>query len=168
MNETEMWLYCFLSGNGVRFELPTEDDWYRATVPDGKVSWTGGPGQGQEDLYRPDEAASPLGCLEQYQWCRNPDLGQCGTLGSSSNAIYSAAPWFDLTSEDLDNHFDNPGRIIPQTKLGSLLIWAHLTLNSVNSVVKLSDTLGTGTLASQMSIDQGFIVNVPKINGRLT
>ncbi|KAK7994442.1 cytochrome p450 protein [Apiospora marii] len=151
----------FLSGNGVLFAPPTKDDWYRATVPDRKVSYMGGPGQ--QNLYRPDEAASPLGCLEQFQWCRDPDLGQCGTLDSASNAIYSAAPWFDLTSEDLDNHFANAtGRLIPQTRLGSLLMWASMTLDMVNSVTMLVETLGAAILASQTSLGQGFIVNVPK------
>ncbi|KAK8121693.1 hypothetical protein PG984_010363 [Apiospora sp. TS-2023a] len=143
INETETWRYSSFQV----MELDSNRQ-PKTTVP--------------EDIYRPDEAASPLGCLEQFQWCRDPDLGHCGTLDSSWNAIYSAAPWFDLTSEDVDNHFANAGKSIPQTRHGSLLLWTYLTLGSSGGLASLTENLGPGTLASQTLLSEGFIVDVPQ------
>ncbi|KAK7915223.1 cytochrome p450 protein [Apiospora marii] len=133
----------FLSGNGVKFQTSTKDDWYRATVPLERyhapisainTSW-----------FRPEEAASPLACVEQYQWCRDPATGQCGKLMGSYDALYSAAPRFDMTLEDL-----SPSRPTVQTKLGSRLVWAYYTLFiSENSLTGIVDTLGPALLVSQ-------------------
>ncbi|KAK8017269.1 hypothetical protein PG991_008345 [Apiospora marii] len=98
----------FLSGNGLIFVPQANDDWYRATVPNGRVYH-----ENVTDMlksYRPEEAASPLGCVEQYQWCRDPSRGQCGDLASSLDATYSAAPWFGLTDKDLDP--ERPTRLV--------------------------------------------------------
>lgn len=65
-------------------------------------------------------AASAMGCVQQFQWCRDPNQGQCGDLAGRLDAVYSAGHWFNLTKEDME-----PGRPVPKTKLGSLLIWAY-------------------------------------------
>ncbi|KAK7931183.1 cytochrome p450 protein, partial [Apiospora marii] len=52
----------FLSGNGVYFVSPTDDDWYRANVADGYVMITSH--SDNQTVYRPQEAAPPLGCIE--------------------------------------------------------------------------------------------------------
>ncbi|KAK8103523.1 cytochrome p450 protein, partial [Apiospora kogelbergensis] len=136
----------FLQGNGVRFLSRTEDDWYRGTAPDG---------QGE---YLPEEAASPLGCIDQFQWCRDPSQGQCGNLTNQYDALYSAAPFFNLTREELD-----PDRPIARTEAGSLLLWAYYMLFNAYSLSGLIDILGPASLASQITVVQGLVFN-PKEN----
>ncbi|KAK8086641.1 hypothetical protein PG994_001615 [Apiospora phragmitis] len=68
---------AFLSGNGVYLFSRTDDDWYKATVNTATLSSASNPDQA---LYRPEEAASPLGCVQQFQYCRDPTKGQCGSL----------------------------------------------------------------------------------------
>ncbi|KAF9634759.1 hypothetical protein BFW01_g5654 [Lasiodiplodia theobromae] len=59
----------FLSTNRYPFVGNSSDIWYSANtpVPDEDSKWTTVP------LYQSDEAASPLGCAEQHQYC-NPSL----------------------------------------------------------------------------------------------
>ncbi|KAK8135908.1 hypothetical protein PG984_003848 [Apiospora sp. TS-2023a] len=151
--EGDMTLF-FLSGNGVYFLSPTEDDWYRATVPASTFRRKNMTSLG--DKYRPDEAASPLGCVEQYQWCRDPAQGQCGELTGQTDALRSAGPLFGLTHQDLD--LDRP---ISQSKLGTLLIWAYLMLGS-RSLDGFVDSLGPSSLASVVSLSQGSIIRIEK------
>lgn len=145
----------FLSGNGVHFMSRTEDDWYRATVPGGIYRTPEVPDN--QTWYRPEEAASPLGCVEQFQWCRDPVRGECGKLAGRIEAIVSAAPWFGLTDELKSE------RPTAKTKIGSCFIWAFLM--QVNSGATLSwiiDTLGPASLASQRSVQQGAATGIEK------
>ncbi|KAK8112236.1 uncharacterized protein PG998_008693 [Apiospora kogelbergensis] len=128
----------WLSGNGLFFIPQVDDPWYRATVHDGYVTGTNNHTEVRIDQYRPEEAASPLGCVEQYQWCRDPSRGQCGDLDGKLGAIYSAAAWFNLTSEDLD----------PFRPSGAL-----------EGVI---DTLGPNSLASHFMVREGTAGNLAK------
>ncbi|KAK7926623.1 hypothetical protein PG985_003621 [Apiospora marii] len=146
----------FLSGNGVGFDTPSEDDWYRVNVVGGTRNIIGEPEEKAESkaFFRPREAASPLGCVEQYQWCRDPASNQCGNLSGLLDALYSAAHWFDLTSEDLDA--DRP--ILP-SNLGSLFQWAYLVLfNHGAMLTHLIETLGPTSIVSQTQ--QSFIYRI--------
>ncbi|KAK8128950.1 hypothetical protein PG984_010058 [Apiospora sp. TS-2023a] len=146
----------FLSGNGVNFESPSKDDWYQVTVASGGSTLILKPGEDGESkaLFRPSEAASPLGCVEQYQWCRDPSLAQCGNLSGLTDALYSAASWFGLTSKDLE-----PERPILPTKMGSLLQWAHQILFKHGAVLPhLIETLGPTSILSQTQ--QSFIFRI--------
>lgn len=141
----------FLSGNGVQFLSLADDDWYRATVPTGHLKTS-------EDFvavdgYRPEEAVSPLGCVEQFQWCRDPDQGQCGNLGSAFDALHSAAPLFNLTTKDLES--DRP---MSQSRPGTLLLWAYFTLFVTDTILPaVVSTLGPASLASTALLQQGVI-----------
>ncbi|KAK8054211.1 hypothetical protein PG996_013512 [Apiospora saccharicola] len=129
----------FLSGNGIYFTSPTDDDWYRANR-----------------RYRPQEAASPLGCIQQWQFCRDPARGQCGNLANRFDALYSAAPWFDLTSDDMES-----SRPIPKTRSGSLLLWLFFTLmETVTSLHGIITTLGPTSLASQAFLQSGTMMRI--------
>ncbi|OTA96309.1 hypothetical protein M434DRAFT_375138 [Hypoxylon sp. CO27-5] len=77
----------FLSGNGVAFTESSHDDWYRATAPYGNVSSEGF--AGQHYMYRMSEAASPLGCIEQYQLCTTSPAW-CSPLASLSDTHEAA------------------------------------------------------------------------------
>ncbi|KAI0449692.1 hypothetical protein F5B21DRAFT_517984 [Xylaria acuta] len=68
-----------LSGNGVLFAAPSSDEC--------------------EQLYLPLEPGSPLGCVEQFQFCRK-DTQNCGPLTSFHDAITGAAPFFNTTHDE--------------------------------------------------------------------
>ncbi|KAK8016813.1 cytochrome p450 protein [Apiospora rasikravindrae] len=143
----------FLSGNGVIFEAPIDDDWYRATAKLYNATYAG---QEPRPEYHPEEAASPLGCLEQFQLCRDPALGQCGNLGGIFDSISSAAPVFNWTDWD-----STPSRPISKTKLGSLFVWIYLMqFNSAISLTGIADSLGPASLASQTFVGQGYIDSI--------
>lgn len=86
----------FLSGNGVYFEGPTDDPWYRGFIPGNTIHFASNTEE-TRTVYRPDEAASPMGCIQQYQYC-NADR-QCGELTSFTDAMASAAPLLNTTLE---------------------------------------------------------------------
>ncbi|KAK7991436.1 hypothetical protein PG988_000230 [Apiospora saccharicola] len=144
----------FLSGNGIYFTSPTDDDWYRANVSDGKIVLS--INSDTQRRYRPQEAASPLGCIQQWQFCRDPARGQCGNLANRFDALYSAAPWFDLTSDDMES-----SRPIPKTRSGSLLLWLFFTLmETVTSLHGIITTLGPTSLASQAFLQSGTMMRI--------
>jgi hypothetical protein len=80
-----------------------DDDWYRATTPRIDITRDNVITMGTIQTYMPAEAASPLGCLEQWQWCNSafPRESGCGPLAGMFDAIYGAAPLFNLTAADL-------------------------------------------------------------------
>ncbi|KAI8630387.1 hypothetical protein F5Y19DRAFT_474166 [Xylariaceae sp. FL1651] len=141
----------FLSGNGILFSEPSNDTWYHATTP-GAVYTSSGFGSLQG--YRLNEAASPMGCVEQYQWCNNayPKESGCGPLGSLFDSIYGAAPLFNLTAKDLDN---NARGSINET--GERLFWPALMLGNGLYITQASVVfqLGTKSLASRKSLYGG-------------
>ncbi|KAK8072789.1 hypothetical protein PG996_006137, partial [Apiospora saccharicola] len=152
----------FLSGNGVGFLSPAEDEWYRAAAIDTTYDVLGT--EGNQTNYRPLEAASPLGCVERFQWCRDPDLGQCGDLDSALTSLESAARWFNLPDDVIGSiasiEHDRP---IPQTKLGAILTWAALTHYPTGSTLQqIIETLGAPSLASQIYVRQNTVWSIKK------
>ncbi|KAL2277331.1 hypothetical protein FJTKL_00051 [Diaporthe vaccinii] len=79
-------------------------------------------------VYQPEEAASPMGCVKQFQFC-NPSLSsnKCGPLASWADAQNYAAPLFGITTEDFDNVIDPPTSNLISGNLtsgiGGLRIW---------------------------------------------
>ncbi|KAK8122893.1 hypothetical protein PG984_011563 [Apiospora sp. TS-2023a] len=140
----------FLSGNGVNFADSGEDDWYRATA---RLYNSTSDAELRRE-YRTDEAASPLGCVEQFQLCRDPALGQCGDLGGGYDAVVSAAPWFNMTPADFgfQNRPTSPGQS------GSLLSWVYLMLfSNAITIPVIVDKLGPTSLASHDFVGQGYL-----------
>ncbi|KAH8885562.1 hypothetical protein GQ53DRAFT_845545 [Thozetella sp. PMI_491] len=107
----------FLVGNGVRFKQKMDDDWYRATVPGPQTFY--GNVNGTETSYQPAEAASPMGCVQQYQYCNTmlPPESRCGPLGSYYDAALGAGPLFNLTAEQI---WDNN---TADSQLASQFLW---------------------------------------------
>ena len=101
-------------------------------------------------------SAAPIGCVERYQWCRDPAQGQCGELAGQVDALRSAGPLFGLTDQDLG--LDRP---TSQSKLGSLLIWAYLMLGSQN-LDGFIDSLSTSSLAFVISLSQSSVLRIEK------
>ncbi|KAJ3566505.1 hypothetical protein NPX13_g7103 [Xylaria arbuscula] len=141
----------FLSGNGVPFGQLMDDGWYRAT--DFLTTISHSLASGAEKVYRPSVAASPMGCVEQWQWCNSAyprDTG-CGPLAGQSDALYGAATPFNLTGEDL-----YPDRPLSSEALGTRLIWpALLTLGYPTALPSLLGHLGSKSLASQSRLYSG-------------
>ncbi|KAL1649471.1 hypothetical protein SLS58_001526 [Diplodia intermedia] len=95
----------FLSGNQVIYTVPTNDTWYRgntsipakAPLPplllapssSPETQQDGGGGSSDSQYYISSEAASPLACAVQEQYCsgRLPPDRRCSLLGSSADAL---------------------------------------------------------------------------------
>ncbi|KAI0150240.1 hypothetical protein GGR57DRAFT_514510 [Xylariaceae sp. FL1272] len=148
---------AFLSGQGVLFQEIFDDDWYRAIVFRKNVSSNGV--AGSLPAYGLENSASPIGCVEQYQWCNSAysrDVG-CGPLASRYDALYGAAALFNLTSEDLD-----PERPISSSEPGSRLIWPVLTLFTYPvQISRIWSHLGVASLASQSRLYDGLQNSIP-------
>lgn len=144
----------FLSGSGVLFSASTEDAWYRATVPERLFKAVGDNAAAQS--YHPEEAASPLGCVQQFQFC-NPALPrgkQCGPLGSWRDATLGAATLFDLTAEELMSNSTGSGRSSSQ------FLWWTAAIGSLDpsAVVRV---LGPQALISVQSMFSGVQAPLP-------
>lgn len=147
----------FLSGNGVRFYEPVDDDWYRATA-EGK-NLTSFTNTGSRTSYQPVEAASPLACAEQWQWCNSNyrDESGCGPLGSGLDAIYGASHLFNISEDVWES-----GRPSSNTSTGAHAIWQILIESigdlSVNWAIK---QLKTSALTSRLSSFNGLQYALP-------
>lgn len=131
-----------LVGNGVWFLESTDDDWYGATIPYIKLSTS--PNETTQ-TYIMENAASPLGCIQQYQFCHTAltDSGGCGPVGSFADALLGTV---QLTSSD---------RV--KTDLG----WVFQQM----ATARLSDPLrilGQQALASQNRFYCGVQSSVPR------
>jgi hypothetical protein len=146
----------FLSGNGVRYDQPMNDEWYRAMVDFGSIFWTT---DQKKEVYIPDEAASPMGCVEQYQWCNAAyptDIG-CGPLASFADASTKVAPLFNVTEDTLAA--DRPSS---SSEVGTRLIWpamilAHYSFDIRNLIMHL----GPQALQSQARFFNGIQGSLP-------
>ncbi|KAK9415840.1 hypothetical protein SUNI508_10140 [Seiridium unicorne] len=149
---------AFLSGSQVSFNEKMDDDWYRATTP--WQSYYNTESSGRKQTYHPDVSASPMGCLEQWQWCNSafPRNQGCGPLGSYLDALYGAAPLFgNLTSEDLD--VDRPSSSDPTR---NRFLWPTLVaFQYPTRLSHLLGTLGAKSLASQSRLFSGIQLALP-------
>lgn len=134
------------------------EDWYRPVIPWGHIYTTAN--SGEQVAYRPDVSASPMGCLEQWQWCNSeyPRDRGCGPLASYWDAVYGAAPLFNLSSQDLD-----PFRPSSSSATGTRLIWPFLLIYEYpNRLAALLGSLGTKSLESQTRLFSGIQFQIPE------
>lgn len=148
----------YLSGAGVRFTQLMDDDWYRATIPSEAIYAL--EKSGQRPTWRPDVSASPMGCLEQFQWCNSAysrDRG-CGPLASFSDSIYGAAQSFNVTMEDLAAE-----RPLSSHAASARFIW-HLLARQASpmNLGSLLGALGTKSLASQSKFFSSIQFRLPQ------
>ncbi|XXG93941.1 hypothetical protein Hte_000191 [Hypoxylon texense] len=142
----------FLSGNGVGFIQPMDDGWYQVTTPWRTIRSTGGSGSTQS--YRPNEAALPMGCVEKWQWCNSayPRETGCGPLASGYDAMFGAAPLFNLTVKDFD-----PSRPVSPTEPGNRLVWPAIMFWGYPSTLpSILRHLGARALESQTRLSDGL------------
>lgn len=147
----------FLSSNGIEFWDKTDDPWYRATVPGDRV-YTQNISEGIV-VYQPEEAASPLGCVSQYQFC-NPSLSSnnCGPLVSWSDVQRESASLFGITTEDWDDG------VFPTTSntMGSRFVWLTQVLGlGQASIPSLIMQLGQDALTSLKYFNSGTMGPLP-------
>lgn len=147
----------FLTSNGIEFWDAVTDPWYRATIPGAMVHMTT---SGKEIMvYQSEEAASPMGCVRQYQFC-NPSLSShtCGPLASWDDAQKEAAPLFGISTEDWDNlNFPPTGN-----NIGSRYVWLMYLLASAQTNIEESiGTLGPESLTSLKHLSSGTMGALP-------
>jgi hypothetical protein len=113
----------------------------------------------------PEEAASPLGCVEQWQWCNSAysrELG-CGPLAWMQDAFAGALPFFNLAREMLDDE-----RPPANTSAGTRLIWPALVQYAGSAQVGWAvEELKTSVLASQSVLVGGVQYPLPKNQWKL-
>ncbi|KAF7541498.1 hypothetical protein G7054_g522 [Neopestalotiopsis clavispora] len=93
----------YLSPDGVVFDQPMQDDWYRVQSPgDGPFELP--TFQDSKDYWVMDEPATPLGCVMQHQYCNLalPEGSDCGPLASFFDAALYAEPLFNSSYNELD------------------------------------------------------------------
>lgn len=150
-------LLIFLTSNGIEYYDITNDPWYRATIPADTImtEYTG------DDVvvYQPEEAASPMGCVRQFQFC-NPSLSSnnCGPLASWADAQVEAAPLFGITKEDYQSE------VAPTTSnnIGSRYVWLLTVLTFAQaSIGDVIYSLGPEALTSLKYLNQGIMGPLP-------
>lgn len=146
----------FLIGNGIRFYEPTEDAWYRGTAVGDAIFANGL--EGTRTIYWPEEAASPLGCVQQVQFC-NTVLEQdkrCGPLAAWNDALFESAYLFNMTGAQLFSDY------YPTDATASRFLWlAEQLQNAATSLEILLPTLGPEALASKANLAQGIMGRLP-------
>lgn len=144
----------FLSGNGMSFLEPTDDPWYRGSIPWTNITQTGynKTGDWKKTVYRPDEAASPMGCIQQYQYCNAEH--KCGQLASFYDAMTTAAPFLNTSMEQIGGYTNVSGQASSQFNWFEQIIYAGLDLP------KLVRFLGSAALASRRSFEVGYFAQI--------
>lgn len=143
----------FLSGNGVNFWEQTDDPWYRGNVT-GTTALHHMYGYIENHtVYRPEEAASPMGCIQQYQYC-NADF-KCGNLASDSDAIVSAAPLFNTTLEETRGNTNVSGPV------SSRFAWFHKIMSTSYELNSLITGFGSKFLESRVHLSEGYMGILP-------
>ncbi|KAG8158806.1 hypothetical protein KVR01_011249 [Diaporthe batatas] len=145
----------FLSGNGIQFFEKSNDPWYRGTLPGDRAVSPGA--DGENSLYIPEEAASPMGCVQQFQFC-NPSLSSnsCSPLGSWTDAQLEAAHLFgiSISGDDERDSFEN-------NAIGSRYQWLLTILASVDIISAVINSLGPDALTSMDSLSNGLMGPLP-------
>lgn len=147
----------FLSSNGIEFYGITNDPWYHATVPGDAVYVTDM--NGTLLVYQQEEAASPLGCLQKFQFC-NPSLSsnRCGPLASWADAQVESAPLFGIPTEQ----FVAENAPTLNSSISSRYEWFILLLTSTHATIgNIIVDLGPDALTSIKYLSHGYMGTLP-------
>lgn len=143
----------FLVGNSVIYTEKTIDPWYRGTVPGPEwTSYTVGMTSSQM-AYTPEEAASPLGCLQKYQIC-NIDASHCGPLTGLFDYQYKSANAFNLSEEFVERSIFEEGNALGQRFLWFTGVMGYATTICVKDTLA---QLGAFSLSSQNAMRHGVM-----------
>ena len=123
----------FLSSNGMPFIKSTTDDWYSATTEFRNMSLPPYYNQSAQ-AYLQDEPASPLGCVEQRQFCSPRNQGEdgqplCTPLTGIWEIPYVTEPIVKSPDGEL-NHFKWFHNVAtsPQDTINHLVSFLHATI----------------------------------------
>lgn len=146
-------MIAFLVGNGVRYSEKSTDPWYRGTVPSQLWRFLS-PNSTEQVAYSPDEAASPLGCLQKYQIC-HVDENHCGPLTGFYDYQFQSASIFNISEEAMysDELF------VENNPLGQRFQW-FTGIMIYGGSIDISDTLsqiGAYSLSSQSFMREGLM-----------
>ncbi|OTA62231.1 hypothetical protein K449DRAFT_433887 [Hypoxylon sp. EC38] len=150
-------IIVFLSGNGILFDKQSGDAWYRTRTYSRNLTSTGA--SGKTHAYQFDEAASPLGCVQQYQWCNPSYSGTsgCGPLASFSDAADGALPFFNLSK---NQEIGEQDRAYLNSAVGARFLWMMIAQRSLDDVNGVVAQMGAKSLASQSSLSSGIQMNI--------
>lgn len=138
----------FLSANGITFANKTEDAWYKATKPWKSYIEFFGPNPQRLPAYMQNEPASPLACIEQWQYC-NPNLPEpdrCAPLSSFLDAGDKGLELFGY-DEKIYNWF--------------FWIYAIITSGAGGGISEVVDVLGAQALTSRDRLSGGYQRTIP-------
>lgn len=131
---------------------PTNDPWYRGTLPlDQGFNTTSGP----RTVYFSDEAASPMGCAERYQYCDSNK--NCGSLTNFADALYSAMALYDINLRPDSGADANRGLAAEASRFQ--LFQASLASTGLQSLLT---GLGPSSLLSLEHLFQGMMGPLPE------
>lgn len=136
-----------LAANGVLHTRPSGDEWYRISPTSSSIGTTGPNGSRPQTYYPPLEEASPLGCADQWQFCRQT-AENCGPLGSFRDAVTGAAPIFNTTEDDLAS-MTYSGTAAAQ------FYYLSTVIGKASSLFSVLEGLGPTSLKSQASLAGG-------------
>lgn len=144
----------FLSGNGIKFEATVNDPWYRATSPTKPIVRATESGWSPDlPAYRPDEAASPLACLQQFQFC-DSSKSRCGQLSSWLDAQISAGEMFGIPLDTEKPPLEND----PASRFYWFVALMSYAVPGLGAVLL---HLGANSLASARSLYSGVMGPLP-------
>lgn len=156
--DADMYL-IFLSGNGVAFYDPTNDPWYRGFVPWKEVNTLAYEDNINMTVYRPDEAASPMGCIQQWQYCNAEH--KCGELASYYDAVTTAAPCLNTSLEAALGYADVSGQTSSQFAYFGAIMY------SAQDLITILRVLGVAALDSSRQFESGFVGPIPSDQWKL-
>lgn len=146
-------MIAFLVGNGVRYSEKSTDPWYRGTVPSRLWQFISSNSTHQV-AYSPDEAASPLSCLQKYQIC-HVDESHCGPLTGFYDFQYQSASVFNISEEAMysDELF------VENNPLGQLFQWftGVMTYGGSIDISYILLQIGAYSLTSQSFMLEGLM-----------
>ncbi|KAK8005991.1 hypothetical protein PG991_012288 [Apiospora marii] len=153
-------MLAFLSGNGVFFAEESNDAWYRTTRTTSAGLYSE-QDEAHGTAYLTSEAASPLGCVQQFQWC-NPEYtipSGCGPLAGWYDAAAGAYPLFNLTGDD----FILPGPSPSISERGGRISWATQIIDTDKfGIARNLQTFGAKALSSQTWLSTGIQMDLSK------
>ncbi|KAI0972391.1 hypothetical protein F4678DRAFT_478828 [Xylaria arbuscula] len=140
----------FLSGEGVIHVAPSTDEWYNVSPTQSNISTSTSSEVDPTAIYLPRDPASPLGCVDQYQFCFK-DAQHCGPLASIRDAVTGAAHFFNTTFDDFIANFANT------TSAGQFnFFMSAFRDNQYASLYEILAQLGSESLASKNSLSAGL------------
>ncbi|KAF3026642.1 hypothetical protein E8E14_014501 [Neopestalotiopsis sp. 37M] len=145
-------ILTFLSGNGVLNMNPLTGDWYRTADEPFTVFGAGATEEGAFNVYLPSEPASPMGCVNQYQFCSTeyPGTTGCGPLESLRGALAGVAPFFNTSYPEFLTFVESGNASSTQT--ARFDYFATVFFGVGNSLDQILKQIGSSGLLSQRSI----------------